>query len=1102
MKNVVAWLESLGLAQYAESFVRQRVGLDLLPELTDGDLERLGVAALGDRKRILKAITALPDEDVAAHGDLRRRDAERRQLTVMFCDLVGSTDMATALDPEDLRVVTEDYHDAVAAAVGAHAGYVAQLLGDGVLVYFGYPQANEDDAASAIRAALDVIAAVGRLTTVVQRRLQTRIGIATGLVVVGEIGAGTPAAELSASGETPNLASRLQSQAAPDRIVISDQTRKLIGNVFELEPLGPLELKGFQTPILAWQVLGERHAESRFEARHSRQLSRFVGRDSEVSLLLERWSTAGDSEGQTVLLSGEPGIGKSRIMQTFRERVSTGAIESILLQCSPHHRNSALQPLVRALEIAAQLTSIQSPAERETQLARYLTDHGVSLDRMSFGCLLKLMAPSDEAQPVATDQTPQQQKQTTLQALVEIVLGFSRRAPVLLMIEDAHWIDPTTEEWVGKAIDQLRDARVLILITARPEYVPSWGSPLNLTRLTVNRLSQRQAAALIESVADGKPLPSDSVDEIIRKTDGVPLFIEEVTKTVLEFDLLPIPSTLQDSLMARLDRLGKAKEVAQVAAAIGRNFSREVLAEVMHLPTPMLDYALDELLRAEIAFRRGTPSDAGYAFKHALIRDIAYNSIVRSQRALLHGEIARALERTAPTLSATQPELLAHHHQEAGNDREAIRYWIAAGDLAWRRSAGREATIHYACAIALIARLPADASRTELELSLHLKRGHALSVTEGYGSQATYQCYERARRLAKELGRVEDFVSAWSSSAPTLFGAGKAGEAIDAMREIGPSQLASLEPDLRAAAMINLGVAHFLRAEIDDAWGYLEAARLLDDAVTLTHEHPVGGGDPAIVLRAYVTRIKALQGHLDQAEMLTGQSMQIAESRAHTPSIAWAMQMLIMVLLLKGENALAESRSMQLLELSKRFGFKTRIATAWVQLGRASVSLGKVEAGMDFLRKGVDLWRSAGGKFHLAEYGAQAADALLRAGRPNEAQQFILDAQAVQSTTDERYYEAELQRLSGRVLELDGDVTAAERHYEDALHIAEIQGLKLLSLRAACDLGRLWRHQSKAAEALRVLRPLCAWFTEGSGFTDPREARALLESLQEGAVAT
>ncbi|MDM0109888.1 adenylate/guanylate cyclase domain-containing protein [Variovorax sp. J22R24] len=1127
MGNITALLEAMGMAHCAPLFLVHRIEFDLLPDLTDGDLETIGISALGDRKRLLKAFAALsvdaprvaidaaaPPTHAVIEAQTQTADllTERRQLSVMFCDMVASTEMSTKLDPEDLRQVVETYHQAVSTAVARHAGYVAQFLGDGVLVYFGYPHASEDGVAASVRAGLDVISAVSKIEGLpgTTDGLQTRIGIATGLVVVGRGGVGTPASELSATGETLNLAARLQGVAEPGRLVISERTRAIVGNAFELELLGEVNLKGFSGPTPAWRVIRERQAPSRFEASHAHQLSPFVGRDGEVALLLDRWSTACDGEAQVVLISGEAGIGKSRLAQTFRNRIDgTTPFQAILLQCSPSHRNSALYPVARALEIAAQVTPAHSAAEREAMLARYLGDHGTSLERAPLDCLVRLVAPLGEADRMAADATRLQQKEQTLQALTDIVRSFSRICPVLLIPEDAHWIDPTTEEWIGKAIDQLRDARVMFLITSRPEYSPSWGDSLSLTRLPVNKLNHRQAALLVEAVAGANALPREDVAEIIQKTEGMPLFIEELTKTVIDLagsksKALPgagpaqasaIPSTLQDSLMARLDRLGQGKEVAQVAATIGREFGQQLLSAVMQMPQAAFDEALEELVRAEIVFMRSTHPEVLFSFKHALIRDIAYNSLVRARRASLHERIALVLERDQPDLASTRPELLALHHQEGGNELEAIRCWHAAGDIAWRRAAVAEAATHFASALLLLARQPASTDRSESELTLSLKQGHALSVSHGYGSRETYRSYERAREIAQELGRLNDFVRAWASSAPTLFGAGRPGEVIRSISQVSAEAIDSLPAALRIEALTILGVSNFLLGNSRPSWDSLEAAMELDDAIRLTHVHPIGGADPAIAIRAYMARCATFCGHFNQASSVTADAMRIAEAGGHPPTIAWATQAAVQVELTKGSFAQAETMAVALIEFSERFGIKTRVSTSLVLLGRARIALGNLEEGIELVQRGCDLWANFGGKFHLPELLAVGADHLMRAGRPKEARPFLAQAQAVQASTEERFYEAELRRLSGRLLQSEGDLHGAEEAYREALAIAARQGWSVFALRAVCDLCRLFVLIGRDREGAALLKPMYSTF-EVQESMDLREAKALLADLE------
>jgi class 3 adenylate cyclase/tetratricopeptide (TPR) repeat protein len=1116
MQDLVKWLEAMGMAQYAPLFVAQKLDMDLLPELSDEDLEKLGVSALGDRRRLLRAIATIGDDRtrpvfqqtlLSPNTPSDREGAERRQLTVMFCDLVGSTELANRLDPEEWRRVLAAYHQDVTLAVSTYAGYVAQLLGDGVLVYFGFPRANEDDAIRAVRAAAGVVAAVGRLDAA-SRRLQTRIGIATGLVVVANVGAGTPAAELSAMGEAPNLAARLQAQAAAEGILISDSTRALIGDAFELETAGPLALKGYPAPVQAWRVMREREVESLFAAIHPGRPSELVGRDSEVALLVDRWRTACEGEGQVVLLSGEAGIGKSRITQIFRERSAKESAQSMLLQCSPYHRNSTLYPVVHAFEMAAHVKSIDGASEREAALSGLLARYGASLDDEALGSLVDLITRPDARRPLAGDVTPQQQKQRMLQALTDVFLSASRSQTILLIVEDAHWIDPTTEEWIGRLVDGLVERSILLVITARPEYMPTWGDRLHWSVVTLNRLSHRHASALVSRIAQGRSLSADMAQEIVAKADGVPLFIEELTKTVLALDAqelasaedrldgrshLAIPSTLKDSLMARLDRLAEAKQVAQAAAAIGRDFDVRVLAEVMRSAEGGLEHALGELVGAEIVFRRGLAQEASYSFKHSLLRDVAYESMLRSQRSMLHSRIAQAIESTQPTLASTHPELLALHHQEAGNLPEAMHYWEAAGDLAWSRSLGREAEVNFGNALAQLERVPETEARTELELSLSLKRGHVLSATEGYASEETDHSFERARHAAQKLGRIDEFVRALSSS--PWFAKGRAEAVIKSMHGIAPDQFASLTAALRVAVWFNLGVAHFLRCEMDQAQHYLQEVMALDDVQKLTHLHPLGGGDPAIAIRAYLTRLRTLQGFLEHAESLGLQAVGIARERGHVPTIAWATQIWIPFLLSKGRFASAMEETEKLVELSERLGLKTRIGSGYVLLGRAAAGLGEIDTAVAHFRKGWQTWESAGGKFHLTEWGAHAADALLRAGRIDEARRFVAQSQHIQNTTDDTHYSAELLRLTGRLEEADGDAVGAESRYRQAMQAAERSGLRLFLLRASRDLARLQHRLGRTSESRQHLEPIYDGFTEGHDFCDLLEAKALLDAL-------
>ncbi len=713
------WLDSLGLGQYKDVFARNDVTLDVLPQLTEEDLKALGLS-LGHRRKVLAALAGGRQAPVA----IQRPEAERRHLTLMFCDLVGSTALSERLDPEDLKQLISSYQDACAGAIARFEGVITRFMGDGILAYFGFPQAHEDDAERAVRAGLHVVEAVQRLATAEGAPLQVRIGIATGPVVVGDI-IGERTSELQAVvGETPNLAARLQSLAAPNGIVISQVTRRLVEGLFVLEDMGRHDLKGFTAPLPAWTVQSEKPAETRFDAARSATLTAFIGRDHEIALLLDRWEQAVRGEGQIVLLSGEPGIGKSRIVQDLRERIGADDPIRLRYQCSPYHANSALYPVIRQLEHAAGFSPALSPADRLQKLTALLSRTAGDTERiLPYFCSLLSISTGNRASQL--DLSPQQSKERILDALIGQLTLAACKAPVLLVFEDAQWMDPTTLELLGRTIGMVPELRTLAIVTYRPDFVAPWGTYPNTTSLTLNRLNRRQCAAIITQIAGGKALPRELTEQIVTKADGVPLFLEELTKTVLESGLLKrsgdryeldgplpplaIPATLHDSLTARLDRLSPVKEVAQIGATIGREFSYELLRAVASSPEAELQDALIQLVNSEMIFARGSAPEATYTFKHALVRDAAYSTLLRAKRQQIHARIARVIEARYPAIAETQPELLAHHLTEAGLLPGAIVYWHGAGERSMRRSANVEAAAQLARGIELQHAVPASA---------------------------------------------------------------------------------------------------------------------------------------------------------------------------------------------------------------------------------------------------------------------------------------------------------------------------------------------------------------------------------------------------------
>ena len=756
--DVGSWLQSLGLEKYERAFRENDVDAEVLAHLTADDLISIGVASVGHRRKLLAAIGALATDATVAITATpplvpAPADAERRQLTVMFCDLVGSTALATRLDPEDLREVVGAYHRAVNETIAPFEGFVAKYMGDGVLIYFGYPQAHEDDAERAVRAGLAVIAAIGRLD--LPERLQTRLGIATGLVVVGDlIGAGA-AQERGVVGETPNLAARLQALAQPGTLVIAEGTRRQIGGLFDLDDLGPQPIAGFAERQHAWRVVGESCVVSRFEALRS-PAAPLVGRDEELDLLLRHWRQAKAGEGRVVLISGEPGIGKSRLTAELGGSIASEPHTRLRYFCSPHHQDSALHPFVIQLEHAAGFARDDTAEEKLGKLRALLAPGARGDDEIEL--LAELLSLPNSADDL--NLSPQRKREMLFETLLHQLKALSHSRPIVMVFEDAHWIDPTSRELLDLTLGRVAQLPVLLVVTFRPEFQHGWSGQPHVATLALNRLGGHDGAALVEWLAGNAGLARETVDAIVERADGVPLFVEELTKAVVESgDLgnrsgavlaasplpnLAIPASLHASLIARFDRLGAiAKEIAQIGAVIGREFSHELIQSVVQRPEPDLKTALDRLTDAGLLFRRAVPLHSSYQFKHALVQDAAYATLLRARRRQLHEAIAAALEREFPETLATQPELLAHHCTEAGRTEPAVQYWRRAGERALARSANLEAIAHFGRGIRLLVGLPQ--SRQELMFQAALVA--PLWTSRGFGSPEA----ERAAKRALEL---------------------------------------------------------------------------------------------------------------------------------------------------------------------------------------------------------------------------------------------------------------------------------------------------------------------------------------------------------------
>src|SRR5215468_7486813 len=772
MQQIADWLERLGLGQYAQRFAENDIDFEVLSDLTDQDLEKIGVASVGHRRKLLRAIANLKDLEtitpavavaVAPPAAPSAADtAERRQVTVMFSDLVGSTALSARMDPEDLRELIAAYQKCVAKAVRRFGGFVARYFGDGMLVYFGYPEAHEDDAERAVHAGLEVIASVTALKT--PASLQTRVGIATGLVVVGDLIGSGDAQERGIVGETPNLAARLQGIAEPNTVVIAESTRSLLGNLFELKDLGARDLKGLAAPVRAWLAVRASTVESRFEALHPSGLTALVGREEETDLLLRRWSQAKDGEGRVVLISGEAGIGKSRLIAALLESLAPEPHTRLRYFCSPQYTDSAFYPIIGQMERAAGLLHDDTPQQKLDKLDALLAQTSTSLqDAALIAEMLSL--PNDGRYP-ALELTPQQRRQKTLEALTAQIETLSRQKPVLMIFEDAQWADPTSLESFGRVVDRIRKLRVLLLVTFRPEFDAPWVGRPYVTALIINRLAEQEASAMIDRIVGDGQLSASIRQDIIERTDGIPLFVEEMTKAVLEAGsetaaaraiaavpspALAVPASLYASLMARLDRLGgPAKELAQIAAAIGREFSHALLAAVVRQPEAKLRSALDRLIAAGLLFRRGMPPHATYLFKHALVQDAAYGTLLRESRRALHARIAESIESEFTETAESRPELLARHWTEAGQIEKAAALWGKAGQRSAQRSALVEAAEHFRRALDQIATLPATPALRREEIKLQVALITPLLHVSGYATPETRAVVERARLLIEQ----------------------------------------------------------------------------------------------------------------------------------------------------------------------------------------------------------------------------------------------------------------------------------------------------------------------------------------------------------------
>ena len=1106
--DIGGWLREQGLGQYEQLFLDNAIDTEILSELTDSDLERLGVL-LGDRRKLLKAIAALrevrepPARGVAARS---RQDlaAERRQLTVMFIDLVGSTALSTRLDPEEMREVMRAYQSTAANELVHFDGHVAKFMGDGIVAYFGWPRAHEDEAERAVRAALRILDAVGRIATPSREALAARIGIATGVVVVGDLIGEGAAQEEAVIGDTPNLAARLQSLADPNEVIISEGTRRLLGGLFEFEDLGGQSLKGLAAPVKVFRVLGPGQAESRFEAFHGPRPEPLVGRAAELSLLLDRWQRASAGEGQVVFLSGEPGIGKSRVVLALRERLIKEPFTPMSHFCSPYQANSALFPVIGQLERAAGFGRNDTPDEKLAKI-RPSSPHTV---RMSRRPRLSLRECSRYLPMGSPDLTPERQKQRTIEILLEQFHGLCKRQPVLAVYEDAHWIDPSTAEFLGLIIERAQRLRTLVVITFRPEFNPPWTGYTHVTSLSLCRLARSDVTAMIDRVTGGKALPSDVFKQISDKTDGIPLFVEELTRAVVEsgqlrdagdhFErngILPtmaIPSTLQGSLMARLDHLAPVKELAQVAACIGREFDHELLAAVSSLQGAALDEGLAKLVQSGLIIRHGLPPHTSYVFKHALIRDAAYATLLRSRLAEIHGRIATALEARFSELLKRQPELLARHLTEAGLTEKAADWWLRAGHLASARSANMEAIGHLTKSLVMIEKLPPTEERLRRELEVQSALGAPLLATKGQAAPELSEVCTRAEQLARQLGRRDHLASALQNLCYVALVRGDLRHTRELSAEI--LTLVEHDPVLQVDAHNASAFALFHLGKHASARDHLETARSKIEFV----------GGPARAFLRGANNLKVYQGvlaahvdwHLgypDRALGISQEMIRIARQLDHPFSLAVALDYAAMLHQFRREPSEVRALANTAMAICTEHEFAYYRAWATVLLGWATAEHGGLEQGITGMLGGVQDLRDTGAGLRLPYYLCLLAGLYDQAGRRSDAFSTISAAMDIVERNDEHWVDANLYLLRSSLLAAERPEEAAD-NCRRAVEIAEAQGARPLVLRGATQLVRLSADPESRAKAHNQLARAYGWFTEGFDTLDLREARALLDA--------
>jgi class 3 adenylate cyclase/predicted ATPase len=1029
----------------------------------------------------------------------------------MFCDLVGSTALASRLDPEDLREVIGAYHRCVAETVGRFEGFIAKYMGDGVLVYFGYPQAHEDDAERAVRAGLALIDEVGRLAA--SEPLRVRAGIGTGLVVVGDLVEQADLRERSVVGETPNLASRLQAMAEADAVVIGPRTHQLVGDLFEYHDLGSITVKGFAEPVHAYRVLRPSAVEGRFEALHAAALAPLVGRDEEIELLLRCWSRAREGSGQIALIAGEPGIGKSRLTTAVQEAIEAEPQVWLRYFCSPYHQDSALHPIINQLERASGFARDDTAETKIDKLKALLAPTSAPTDDVALLAEF-LSIPNGERHP-QPDLSPQRRKEKVFQALLRQLESLARQRPVLMIFEDLHWIDPTTQELLDLTVERVRHLSVLLLVTFRPEFQAPWTGQSHVTMLPLARLDRRDSETLIARIGNKAALRSEIVEEIVERTDGIPLFVEELTKAVLEAEAHKdhvagppsaaprpapaIPATLQGLLLARLDRLGTAaKETAQIGAAVGRVFQYELLAAIAPGREVELLSSLDQLVGAGLVFQRGAPPQSSYAFKHALVQDAAYSTLLRGPRRALHARIAAELKKLDPEMADTQPELLAHHVTEAGLVESAIVYWRKAGEQAVRRAANREAIKHFRRALSLNETRPDGVERRRIELAILSQLGPALMSVHGWPAPEVGAAFERAGEVARRLESSVDL-------APPLVGLwlfhvarGQFARAEDISSELFRIARELNDSEVLLQAHHAAWPTRFLRGLPAEASEHMNAGMALyDERRHDRHRYLYLGHDPAVCALAIGAPVQWLLGYPERAMRLEREAVELARRLRHAPSLAHALWFVGECQVARGDVAAVTATATEQLALCEEHKLPQPRATALMFLGWALARTGEVAEGTRQLEEGLGVWHRLGARSYLPRGMCLLAESYFLGRRFSEGLEQVARALTSADDTGEHWYSARVYHVRAELLlQMHGRKNeAVEASLRTAVEIGRAQGARGWELRAVTLLARLVAERGERGKALDLLAPVYGGFTEGFVTPDLKDARAFLDEL-------